>query len=333
MDVTLVSRYYDTRNKGLGSYSKLIYECLKNEPIGLKRISQEECLFNSFNKLSYLYYSMIDLKRIINKKEYKNSDVFHGLTPLESMHLPKHKSVSTILDVIPLYEANDFYSNLYAKIYLKSLKSSIKSERIIVMNSNIKNTLIGDYDVDESIIEMISPPIDAQYYPLKKNHDSFVVGTVSGLGKRKRIDLLIKSFLEADIENSKLLIGGNGEEKERLISLAKGDDRIEFLGFIPDEEMNEFYNSLDVFVFPTELEGYGMPMVEAMACKKPVITLDDADIPINIKERTFVCSKDELANILINREFKCDLKKNVEFYKEHSLKNISSKLIKVYESI
>ncbi|WP_225370026.1 glycosyltransferase [Methanobrevibacter arboriphilus] len=58
-----------------------------------------------------------------------------------------------------------------------------------------------------------------------------------------------------------------------------------FLGFISDEDMVDFYNSLDVFVFPTIMEGYGMPIVEAMACGKPVITLEDAYIPHDIKKK------------------------------------------------
>lgn len=333
LEVTLISRYFDTRTKGVGSYSELIYKGLQQENIGLKAISQDDSLLKSFNKYSYLFYTCIDLKRIINQGKYKNSDIFHSLTPLESLHLPKRKSVSTIMDFIPFYEVDKFLSSTYAKFYEKTIRTSLECEKIIVINPNVKKDLVSKYGGEESSIEVIPPPMDAKYYPTRKDNDSFVVGTVSGLGKRKRVDLLIKSFLEADIENSKLLIGGNGEEKENLIKLAQNDERIKFLGFIPDEEMNEFYNSLDVFVFPTVLEGYGMPIVEAMGCGKPVITLSDADITQNLKEKTFVCSKNDLANVLANREYECDIKGNMEFYKEHSIEKISSRLMKVYESI
>ena len=151
--------------------------------------------------------------------------------------------------------------------------------------------------------------------------------------KRKRIDLLIKSFLDADMEDSQLLIGGNGVEKENLQKLAGDDPRIKFMGFVADEEMNDFYNSLDVFVFPTAEEGYGMPIVEAMACAKPVVTLDDGIIPTNIKERTTITTKENLADTLKNREFNCDIKANIEFYKQHSIDSISDRLVKIYEKI
>ena len=82
MEVTLVSRYFDTRNRGAGSHSKLIYDGLSQKDIKLNQLSQVDSLISSYSPLSYLFYSAIDLKRLVNKKEYENSDVFHGLTPL-----------------------------------------------------------------------------------------------------------------------------------------------------------------------------------------------------------------------------------------------------------
>ena len=331
MEVTLISRYFDTRIRGIGSYSNLIYDSLGTQNINVNKISAENGFIPDSLPLSYLFYSFVDLKRLI--RNHNGSDIFHCLTPAESLHAPKNKTVCTVLDFIPLTEKDSLYSRMYAKLFANWMESAIKCERIVVINADLKEILISDYGVEGSCIEVISPPIDNKYFSVKKEDDSFVVGTVSNISKRKRVDILVKSFLEADIENSKLLIGGGGEELENLKNLANGDDRVEFLGFVPDEKMNEFYNSLDVFVFPTLIEGYGMPIVEAMACGKPVITLEDGQIPSNLKEKTFVCSKNDLADVLANRTYSCDIKRNIEFFEEHSIENIGSKLIKVYESI
>ncbi|MDR3223033.1 MAG: glycosyltransferase family 4 protein, partial [Methanobrevibacter sp.] len=134
-----------------------------------------------------------------------------------------------------------------------------------------------------------------------------------------------------DIKNSRLLIGGKGEELENLKKIANNDDRIVFLGFIPDEKMNDFYNSLDVFVFPTSGEGYGLPIVEAMACGKPVITLEDSYMPHDIKNKTYISSINTLANDLKNRDFDCDIKSNLEFAKEHSPEKRAEEIIEVYK--
>jgi glycosyltransferase involved in cell wall biosynthesis len=50
-------------------------------------------------------------------------------------------------------------------------------------------------------------------------------------------------------------------------------------GFIPDEEMPLWYNSASVFVYPSVFEGFGLPVLEAMACGTPVITSDVSSLP------------------------------------------------------
>lgn len=101
---------------------------------------------------------------------------------------------------------------------------------------------------------------------------------VSRLDAPKRIDLLIQAmrYVKSDI---KLLIAGTGPEREHLMELSKGDDRIKFLGFVRDEEVERYYaNSLVIPYFPYD-EDYGYITIEAMLHKKPVITTIDAGGP------------------------------------------------------
>lgn len=335
MKVTLISHYFNSKYiGGVGNYSELIYKGLQNKNINLKKLSKEDSLIKKPLPFSYYYYYQFDLKRLLNQQQYKDSDIFHALTVNECLHIPKNKSVVSILDFIPFNEKNEtIVKRIFAKSYDKCIKSAIKCERIITINSDVKMNLNQKYGAELDKIEVIPPPIDSKFYPIKKESDELVIGTLSVLSKRKRVDILIKSFLEANVENSKLLIGGNGPELENLKKLANNDERIKFLGYIPNEKMNKFYNSLDAFAFPTELEGYGMPIVEAMACGKPVITLEDGEIPSNIKDRTIVTTEEDFSDLLINQDFKCDIKSNIEFYKEHSIEKISTKLMKVYENI
>ncbi|WP_413828600.1 glycosyltransferase family 4 protein [Methanobrevibacter sp. UBA412] len=334
MDVTLISRYFNTKNGGAGSHSKLIFEGLKNcKQLNVNTLSQKDSLISSYNQLSYLFFTAYDLKRLLNKEKFKNSDIFHALTPLESNYIDKRKGVVSVLDFIPLMEKTSFFSFCFANYFESSIKEASKCEMIIANNSDIKIKLIENYGVNESSINVICPPISGKFYPKNLKHNIFTIGTIANLMKRKRVDILIKSFLDANIKNSQLLIGGKGSELNYLKKLANNDERIKFLGFVPDEEMNDFYNSLDVFVFPTLIEGYGMPIVEAMACGKPVITLNDSIIPSDVKNRTIVCNKNDLSNILESQNFDFNKKDNIEFYKQHSLNKISNKILKVYESL
>lgn len=331
MDVTLITRLIDSRIGGIGTYSQHVYNGLKDNPeINLKLITQEDSLLSyDESPLKYFFYSFFELKRILNKKEYKNSDVFHALSPMECILSNKSKTVVTIHDVYDI----DEYKSIPEKIMVKSIKEAIKCERIVLNNTELMEPLRKYGNVDEDKITIFGPAISGKFHPEPKENDKYTIGTIARLDSRKRNDILIKSFLDANIEDSQLLIGGKGPELENLKKLAKGDERIKFLGFIPDNEVNDFYNSLDVFVFPTLFEGYGMPIVEAMACEKPVITLEDSEITKDVKEKTFVCSKEDLADVLRDRTYQCDIKGNVEFFKEHSIEKRAKQFIDVYKEI
>jgi glycosyltransferase involved in cell wall biosynthesis len=56
-------------------------------------------------------------------------------------------------------------------------------------------------------------------------------------------------------------------------------DAISFVGFVPTEEMALWYNSAEVFVYPSVFEGFGLPVLEAMACGTPVITSNVSSLP------------------------------------------------------
>lgn len=101
---------------------------------------------------------------------------------------------------------------------------------------------------------------------------------VSRLDAPKRIDLLIQAMKQVK-SNVQLFIAGTGPQRENLEELAHGDSRIHFLGFVKDEEVEQYYaNSLVVPYFPSE-EDYGYITIEAMMHKKPVITTVDAGGP------------------------------------------------------
>ena len=331
MDVTLITRFIDSRIGGIGTYSQHVYDGLKNRAdINLNLITQDDSILPyTDNPLEYFYYSFFELKWILNKKEYKNSDVFHALSPMEAIRANKSKTVVTIHDV---YDVNENRS-IPDKILLKSIREAIKCERIVLNKTELLEPLRKYGKIDEDKITIFGPAISGNFYPKPKENDTFTIGTISRLIPRKRNEILIKSFLDADIGDSELLIAGKGPELDYLKKLAKNDERIKFLGFIGDDEVNDFYNSLDLFVFPSIDEGYGMPIVEAMACEKPVITLDDAAITKDVKDKTFICSKDELASVLRDRTYKCDIKSNVEFYHEHSVEKRAEQFLNIYKEI
>lgn len=340
MKLCLISRFFDLRNAGIGRYSSILYKGLKNENINIKTITQDGGIPLGNGRAKYFFYTTAEMPFKIPK----NYDIYHALSPMESLWLKKDKkSVVTFYDLIPMkYDymiKTNAKNSIIAKInkyyFTKSCEKAIECDKITAISQQTANELHEHLGVELEKIEIIRPSIDGELAPITKAtpDDTYRIGTISNLEPRKRVEILIKAFLKANLENSELIIGGKGPSVSKLKELSGNDKRIKFLGFVPDSELINFYNSLDVFVFPSLLEGYGIPIIEAMACGIPVVTLNDAIIPSDIKIKTFSVEISELKNTLINKSFKCDIKNNLNFSKEHSQEKMVEKILNCYKDI
>jgi glycosyltransferase involved in cell wall biosynthesis len=125
-------------------------------------------------------------------------------------------------------------------------------------------------------------PVTVLYHPPRLSGfycsgDNYLF-TVSRLDGPKRIALLVKAMrhVKADIP---LLIAGTGPDEERIKALAAGDSRIQFLGFVNDRELLDYYANALLVPFVPYDEDYGLITIEAMMSAKPVLTLTDSGGP------------------------------------------------------
>ena len=115
--------------------------------------------------------------------------------------------------------------------------------------------------------EVIYPPVDTKLFPCETNKENYYV-TASRFVPYKRIDLIVEAF--AKMPDKKLLVIGEGTEKEKIFSKAKKN--IEFLGYLEGDELKKYLQKAKAFVFAAE-EDFGIIVVEALACGTPVIAL------------------------------------------------------------
>lgn len=335
MKICLLTRFFSRRNAGIGQYSlNLLREMIERgyeiDPVCTTRRGA----------VGYLIYTGAEIRFRIPR----DVDVYHALTPIESIYLPKKKTVATFHDLIPWLHRKEetwYFSGVSGRFkrwgggwwFKRACKRAAKAKQIICNSDQTKREVMENLKVGEEKITITRLGISKDLKPKPKKHDGYRIGTLSYLGPRKRIDILIRAFKLANLDDAELLIAGKGQDKQRLEAIAKDVPHITFLDFVPEIEKVDFLNSLDVFVLPSKLEGYGLPFVEAMACGIPVVSLQDALIPDDVKSRTHIVSEADLPELLEERNFNCDIKANLKFAREHDWGKLADQTEAIYEEV
>jgi len=285
MNVCLLTRFFDFRGTGVSRIATEVKTELERMGHFVHPIST-----NGTNLYTYFWYTGVQIPCRLPRR---NVDVYHALATLEAMWLPRHKSVATFLDLFTTTNPERAGSGMgYNKLKLAigrwyfdlGSKLAVRCRFLTCISDKTKQDMIQFLHIPESKIHTIHLGIPNDLEPQPRKHSRFIIGTLGQLDKRKRVDLLIRQFKASRID-ADLVIAGQGMDYPLLKELADEDPRIRFLGLVPNEKLCEFYNSLDLFVFPTFLEGWGLPPVEAMACEKPVVIMDDAIMPHEVRSR------------------------------------------------
>jgi len=251
---------------------------------GAKRYEDE--LFNNMKR-------MIDVKRIrrtrrnclmdaINFKT-DNADIVHAtfqmLAPLKMIKQPK-KFVLTVHDIIPTiyFTAKQKIKTMW---YLTEYAIP-KADKIITDSEFTKKELIEHLDVDEDKIHVVPLGVDDKYRPLNKDEcrkrfaldpDKKYILIVSSNEPWKNMELA-NDIIDSTGEHTFIKIGyGQSSTNPGVINL----------GYINEIDMPYLYNACDMFLHTSLYEGFGLPVLEAMACGCPVISSNSASLPEIVK--------------------------------------------------
>lgn len=147
-------------------------------------------------------------------------------------------------------------------------------KKVYANSKNVANRL-KKYNGIESTPLYHPPKLFGKY--ICKEEEGYIL-SVGRLDPLKRVDLLIKALSYCD-KNITVKIAGKGPELEDLKKLAfdlKVDERIDFLGFVTDEELIELYAGCNAVYYAPIDEDYGYVTLEAFLSKKPIITCKDS---------------------------------------------------------
>lgn len=233
-------------------------------------------------------------EQIAQPRQLAHFDLYHALAFVAPLALPA-PMVVTVYDLTfmrypeRLTPLRRLYLRLFTELTCR------RARRILAISHSTKRDLVELLGIpDEKIVVTPLGYDQERFRPLPREAvaafkqrkglpDRFwlYVGT---LEPRKNLVTLVNAYaaLPASERRPLVLAGGKGWMTDDLFAAIEAhalQDDITLPGFIPDEELPLWYNSAEVFIFPSVFEGFGLPVLEAMACGTPVLTSDVSSLP------------------------------------------------------
>jgi L-malate glycosyltransferase len=168
------------------------------------------------------------------------------------------------------------------------LRSNLKSADMVLSTSKIMAVETQKYLPQQKPVHITPFGIDTSLFSPSSHTrgcDEYItIGIIKALEKIYGIDILLDAFalLKDCYTNTKLLIIGNGSEKESLKQQAIDlgiIDRVEILPAIPHDAVPTYLHKIDIFVMPSRQESFGVAVLEASACGIPVIASNVGGLP------------------------------------------------------
>ena len=219
-------------------------------------------------------------RRLLWKDWPASADLFHGLNQrIHSTHY--RRTVATFHDLFVLsgdYSTPDFR----ARFAEQARTAAERSDLIVAVSRFTAHQVEQLLNVEPSRIRVIphgTRPPPANLTPTMREQIVLFVGAIQ---RRKNVVRLVEAF-EAVAPGWKLVLAGSfgfgAEEALDRIERSPRKNDIQVLGYVPDRVIEDLYRHASVFAFPSLDEGFGMPLLDAMARGVPVLTSNVSAMP------------------------------------------------------
>lgn len=165
--------------------------------------------------------------------------------------------------------------------------SAVRATRIVTVSETSRRDLIELYGIAPERVVAIPNGVDAAFRPDYASVEGLVHGrplrvlAVGTLQPRKNLLRLLDAvrLLSDQLPVTLRIVGPDGFQASVIRERLGGSAQVEIVGYVPDEDLPHEYRQADVFVYPSIYEGFGLPVLEAMACGTPVVTSTGGSLP------------------------------------------------------
>lgn len=183
--------------------------------------------------------------------------------------------------------ANRTYLSLFTGL------SCQRARRVIAVSEHTKRDVMKVFGIPPEKIDVVYSGLDPQFArPPESDIEAFrerhglpekfilYLGTIE---PRKNLSTLIRAYAKVRPAGVKLVcVGGRGwmyQDVFQTVEELRLSREVIFPGFLPDDDLPFWYSAARLFVYPSSYEGFGLPVIEAMACGVPTITTNASSLP------------------------------------------------------
>ncbi|NMB64729.1 MAG: glycosyltransferase family 4 protein [Spirochaetes bacterium] len=284
-------------------------------------------------------------KQIINK----GIQIFLGGGEYIPIFLPKNIiCIVTIHDVVfALFPETISLTNKIS--YYTLFKISLKrANAIITISNNSKEEIIKYLNVNKPIFVIYNGIDIKKYYPNKEIEKDNYILFVGTLQPRKNLSNVIRAFniLAQHLNYDLFIVGASGWKNDDIHKIVKSlhpdiQKRINFLGYVSNDELATLYKKAKIFVAPSLHEGFGLIILEALASGIPVVTSNRgaiAEVFGDSVEYADPLSPQDIARkiqILLNDEDKQKkmIYYGLEYVKKYDINKVALEYVKIFDTI
>jgi len=208
----------------------------------------------------------------------RGADLFHGL----NQRLPRMKFRRTVATFHDLFVMTGEYStpDFRARFTEQARHAAGRADIIIAVSGFTKSQVVALLGIPESKVRVVHHGTRLLSFPELPREN--VILNVGAIQKRKNIGPLVEAFETVDSEWRLVLAGSAGygaREIMERIARSPARSRIFVLGYVSPIDLAAWYRKAMIFAFPSLDEGFGMPLLEAMAAGTPIVTSNCSSLP------------------------------------------------------
>ncbi len=219
------------------------------------------------------------------------ADLLHGV----HYELPRHSRLPRVVTVhdLTLVTHPEWHEASKVRFFRWAMRRSVAvAERVLCVSATTARDLVTELGVDPERVDVtplgtdLRPASEQAVAALRRRlglHGPYLLG-LGTLEPRKDLPSLIRAFakLAGELPHRLVLAGlagwGAGEVAAAVASSGVAD-RILLAGYVPEPDKAALFTGADVFAYPSRYEGFGLPVLEAMACGTPVVTTTGGSLP------------------------------------------------------